>query len=99
LQRFGDPEEAAAGGYLDPPVNIAFPPDRAELAFEDIDGGAIAVKAQGGALPLVWLLDGVPINSDAAKRETEVSVNGRGFFTLTVIDAKGRDDRVTLRIK
>jgi penicillin-binding protein 1C len=99
LQRFGNPEEAAAGAYLDPPVHITFPPDRAELAFEDIDGGAIAVKAQGGALPLVWLLDGVPLDSDAAKRDTEVSVSGRGFFTLTVIDAKGRDDRVTLRIK
>jgi penicillin-binding protein 1C len=99
LQRFGNPEEAAAGAYLDPPVHIAFPPDRAELAFEDIDGGAIAVKAQGGALPLVWLLDGVPLASDAAKRETEVLLSGRGFFTLAVIDAKGRDDRVTLRIK
>ena len=99
LQRFGNPEEQAAGAYLDPPVQIAFPPDRAELAFEDIEGGSIPVKAQGGALPLVWLLDGVPLAADAAKREAEVSVSGRGFFTLTVIDAKGRDDRVTLRIK
>jgi len=99
LQRFGNAEEQDAGAYLDPPVQIAFPPDRAELAFEDIDGGGIAVKAQGGALPLLWLRDGVPLASDAAKRETEVSVSGRGFFTLTVIDAKGRDDRVTVRIK
>jgi len=99
LQRFGNAAEQDAGAYLDPPVQIAFPPDRAELAFEDIDGGGIAVKAQGGALPLLWLRDGVPLASDAAKRETEVSVSGRGFFTLTVIDAKGRDDRVTVRIK
>jgi penicillin-binding protein 1C len=99
LQHFGNPEAAAAGAYLDPPVQIAFPPDRAELAFEDIEGDAIPVKAQGGALPLVWLLDGVPLESDAAKRETALSVSGRGFFTLTVIDAKGRDDRVTLRVK
>jgi penicillin-binding protein 1C len=99
LQRFGNAEEQDAGAYLDPPVQIAFPPDRAELAFEDIDGGGIAVKAQGGALPLVWLRDGVPLASDAGKRETEVLVSGRGFFTLTVIDAKGRDDRVTVRVK
>jgi penicillin-binding protein 1C len=99
LQRFGNAEAQAAEAYLDPPVQIAFPPDRAELTFEDIDGGTIAVKAQGGALPLLWLLDGVPLAADAAKREAEVSVSGRGFFTLTVIDAKGRDDRVTLRIK
>jgi penicillin-binding protein 1C len=50
-------------------------------------------------LPLVWLRDGVPLASDAGKRETEVLVSGRGFFTLTVIDAKGRDDRVTVRVK
>jgi penicillin-binding protein 1C len=99
LQRFGDPEAPAAGAFLDPPVQIAFPPDRAELAFEDIEGGSIAVKAQGGALPLLWLLDGVPLAADAAKREAEVSISGRGFFTLSVIDAKGRDDRVSLRIK
>jgi penicillin-binding protein 1C len=57
------------------------------------------VKAQGGALPLVWLLDGVPVDTRAASREAELPVTGRGFYTLTVIDAKGRDDRVSIRIK
>jgi penicillin-binding protein 1C len=99
LQRFRGAEDLVSEGYLDPPVQIAFPPDRAELAFDDIDNGAFTVKAQGGALPLVWLLDGVPVDSAAGKRDAELAVNGRGFFTLTVIDAKGRDDRVTIRVK
>src|SRR5262245_51293741 len=99
LQHFGNAAEQAAASDLEPPVQIVFPPDRAELAFEDIDGGSIAAKAQGGALPLLWLLDGVPLDRDQAKREAQVPVSGRGFFTLTVIDAKGRDDRVSLRIK
>jgi penicillin-binding protein 1C len=99
LRRFGGAEQAAATAYLDPPVQIAFPPDRAELAVEDVDGGAITVKAQGGALPLVWLVDGVPVDGNAAGREAEVSLAGRGFYTLTVIDAHGRDDRVSIRIK
>src|SRR4029077_3077947 len=32
LQRFRGAEDLATGAYLDPPVQIAFPPDRAELA-------------------------------------------------------------------
>jgi penicillin-binding protein 1C len=99
LQRFGGAADAAAGAYLDPPVQIAFPPDRAELAFDDVEGGAITVKAQGGALPLAWLLDGVPLDSNGSRREAQFPVGGRGFYTLTVIDAKGRDDRVSIRIK
>jgi penicillin-binding protein 1C len=99
LQRFRGTAALAGETYLDPPVEIAFPPDRAELAFDDFDNGAFTVKAQGGALPLVWLLDGVPVGSLAGKRDAELAVNGRGFFTLSVIDAKGRDDRVTIRIK
>jgi penicillin-binding protein 1C len=99
LRRFRDLEEPVAGAYLDPPVQIAFPPDRAELAVDDLEAGALTVKAEGGALPLVWLMDGVPVSSDAAKRQTEFSIGGRGFYTLAVIDAKGRGDRVTIRIK
>src|SRR5262245_603879 len=99
LQRLGGSPDAAAGTYLDPPVQIAFPPDRAELAFDDVEGGAITVKAQGGALPLAWLLDGVPLDSNGSRREAQFPVGGRGFYTLTVIDAKGRDDRVSIRIK
>ena len=99
LQRFDGSLDAAAGTYLDPPVQIAFPPDRAVLAFDDVEGGAVTVKAQGGALPLAWLLDGVPLDSNGSRREAQFPVGGRGFYTLTVIDAKGRDDRVSIRIK
>ena len=99
LQRFAGGEISLTGAWLDPPLQIAFPPDRAELAIDDVDGGAITVKAQGGALPLIWLLDGVPVASNAARREADLPISGRGFYTLTVIDAKGRDDRVSIRIK
>ena len=58
-----------------------------------------SVKAEGGALPLTWLLDGEPIASDPARREAELPAGRRGFFRLSVIDAKGRTDRVTIRLK
>ena len=79
-------------------MQIAFPPDRAELDIDDGDTG-IVVKAEGGALPLTWLIDGVPIATDPGRREAELPAAGRGFLKLSVIDARGRADRVTIRLK
>jgi penicillin-binding protein 1C len=90
---------ADAGGYLDPAVRIAFPPDRAEFDADDMDFGAIIAKADGGALPLTWMLDGQPIVAQDSRRQTELPLGDRGFHKLSVIDAKGRADRVTIRLK
>jgi penicillin-binding protein 1C len=92
-------DDSASGRYLEPPVQIAFPPDRAEIEVEDGEGGSVVVKAEGGALPLTWLVDGVPIESDSSRREAELPASGLGFHKLSVIDAKGRADRVTIRLK
>jgi penicillin-binding protein 1C len=100
LKRF---REAGEGGvaqaYLEPAVQIAFPPDRAELELEEGDGAAIVVKAEGGALPLTWVVDGVPVETDPMRREAALPAGSRGFYRLSVIDAKGRADRVTVRVK
>ena len=48
----------------------------------------IVVKAEGGALPLTWLVDGVPIASDPDRREAELPAASRGFLKLSVIDAR-----------
>jgi penicillin-binding protein 1C len=97
-------EGAAASGeaardVADPAVRISFPPDRAEIEAGDDEDGTVVVKAEGGALPLTWLLDGAPIASDPARRDAELPAGRRGFFRLTVIDAKGRTDRVAIRVK
>jgi penicillin-binding protein 1C len=96
--RFGA-EESASGRFLEPVVQIAFPPDRAEIEVDDGEAGSVVVKAEGGALPLTWLVDGVPIESDPGRREAELPAAGLGFHKLSVIDAKGRADRVTIRLK
>jgi len=80
-------------------VQIAFPPDRSEIEAEDGDGSGVLVKAEGGALPLTWLVDGVPISSDPMRREAELPADIAGFHKLSVIDAQGRADRVTIRLK
>ena len=93
-------EQTAAGPYLEPPVQIAFPPDRADI---DAEGGvvpdSITLKAEGGALPLTWLVDGEPLEVDPGRREILWQPAGRGFTRISVIDAKGRTDRVEVRLK
>ena len=104
LAVFREPEAltATASGEADPPVQIAFPPDKAELELEsDSDGGpaALAFKAEGGALPFTWLVNGAPIETPPHRREAFWRPVGKGFIQLSVIDAKGRVDRVNVRLR
>jgi penicillin-binding protein 1C len=104
LRRFNEGVETASAEtatYLDPPVQIAFPPDRSELEVEPGVGGTatIMLKAEGGALPLTWLIDGKPIDVPGHLREVTFDQAGRGFVKVSVIDAHGRADRVTVRVK
>jgi len=99
LKRFRESaaDDGTVNAHAEPAVRIAFPPDRSEVEVDESDG--VLVKAEGGALPLVWLLDGEPIASDPQRREVELPAGRRGFFKLSVIDARGRTDRVAVRLK
>ena len=59
----------------------------------------VVLKAEGGALPLTWMVDGAPIPERNGAREIEWQPDGQGFVRLSVIDAKGRADRVTVRVR
>jgi penicillin-binding protein 1C len=83
-------------------VQIAFPPDKAELELATEPDGALApvsFKVQGGELPLTWLVNGAPIETVLYRRETFWQPSGKGFVQLSVIDAKGRVDKVTVRLR
>jgi penicillin-binding protein 1C len=99
LKRFreGNTFDVAEGPYLEPRVLISFPPDRAEVETEQ--DAPVLFKANGGVLPLTWLVDGAPITSDPRARQVVWQPSGPGFVKLSVIDAKGRVDRVTVRMK
>ena len=102
LRRFREglvADDAGADAATEPAVKIAFPPDRAEIEVDDSDAGTVLVKAEGGVLPFTWLLDGEPMVSEPGRREVELPAGRRGFFRLTVIDARGRTDRVTIRLR
>ncbi len=78
---------------------ISFPPDQSEIAETDLDGEPLILKADGGALPLTWLIDGKPIQSDAHTREATWQPTSPGFAKLTVIDANGHTDRASIRLR
>ena len=90
LRRFGGPG-AGTGG----PV-IAFPPDGARL----VAGAApLVLRLTDGAPPFTVLADGRPVATGLHRRSAEIGAAGRGFLTLSVIDAAGRaaQSRIELR--
>jgi penicillin-binding protein 1C len=99
--READGGGATEPGRADPPVHIAFPPDRAELEIAQAgnDDLPIAFKAEGGALPLTWLVNGAPIEAAPHRREAFWKPSGEGFVQLSVIDSHGNTDRVTIRLR
>ncbi len=100
LRRFNAMAETAeqpTGPYRTTPLRIASPPDRAEVDAASGDG--VLFKVDGGTLPLTWLVDGAPLASDGKRRELTLGDGRRGFVKVSVIDAAGRTDRVTVRIK
>ncbi|MDX2308889.1 MAG: penicillin-binding protein 1C [Hyphomicrobium sp.] len=101
LKRFRDGYEAVttSGAFVTAAPLIAFPPDRSELDVSERGDEPIVLKAEGGALPLTWLVDGAPIGVDGRVREIEWTPPGRGFVKLQVIDANGEVDRVTVRLR
>lgn len=82
-------------------VQIAFPPKNAEFFMDEQARGkyTIALKAEGGKLPLTWLVDGKKINSKAYLRVNSYRPDEKGFVEFAVIDALGKTDKVQIRVR
>ncbi|HZV20135.1 MAG TPA: penicillin-binding protein 1C, partial [Hyphomicrobiales bacterium] len=95
--------EAGSASGKEEPLRIAFPPANSEVELEFADGEAeklpIVLKAEGGTLPLTWLVNGMPLPSSPHRREAFLSPEGPGFVQITVVDAEGRADRMQLRLR
>ncbi len=74
---------------------ILYPPDGAVVAW---DGAALPLEAAGGRGPLRWLVDGRPLPQALPRRTLYWQPGEIGFARLTVIDAKGRSARATVRL-
>ena len=97
LQRF------TIGGSLvslPEPPRIMFPPDGARL---ELPGGnapePLALKIAGGRGPLSVMVNGVPLAAQPGRRTFFFTPDGPGFARLTVMDARGATDSVTVRLQ
>ncbi len=82
-------------------VRIAYPIDGAtlELAGNEQALPALTLQATGGALPLRWLVNGLPIESRPYRRQAEWLPDGRGAVRVTVIDHDGTSASSAVWIK
>ncbi len=85
------------------PLRIAYPPANAEVELATAEGEAeklpVALKAEGGKLPLTWLADGKPLQSSPHRRDAFLKPSGPGFVQITVVDSEGRSDRTQIRLR
>ena len=82
-------------------VRISYPIDGAtlELAGADQPLPALILQANGGALPLRWLVNGLPIDSQPYRRQAQWNPDGRGQVRVTVIDRDGNSASSAVWIK
>ncbi len=82
------------------PPRIMFPPDGARL--ELVKGPTpepVALKIAGGAAPLTVMVNGVPLKPQGGRRTVFFAPDGPGFVRLTVMDARGATDSVSVRLQ
>ena len=83
-------------------LKIAFPPDGALIDLGLKDGERdqpLALKALGGAPPFTWFVNGEPVGEAEIRRQSAWKPDGAGFAHVSVTDAKGASDAVTVRLE
>ena len=89
------PRDAAFAADADAPA-VAFPPDGAEVEMLPL---GLKVRVAGGTGPFTWMADGVPVSVAVDAREVMLGLTGKGFVTLSVIDAFGRSAQAHVRLQ
>ena len=84
-----------------PPPTISFPPNGATvpLPAAGAKDSEIQLRADGGAGPLTWLVNGRLIGSFDRFQPVMVAPPGEGFARIVVVDASGRSDAAEVRFK
>ena len=86
-------------------LKIAFPPDGARIDLglaaspPPSPGTRLALKAEGGVLPLRWIVNGAPVGEADLRRQAAWTPDGAGFARVSVMDAKGATDSVLVRLE
>jgi penicillin-binding protein 1C len=49
--------------------------------------------------PLTWIVNGAPVGTPDLRRQASWTPDGAGFARVSVIDARGATDSVTVRVE
>jgi penicillin-binding protein 1C len=103
LRRFGANSGGPSRGSAGAPLKIVFPPDGARvdlgLSRKASMDARLALKAEGGAPPLTWIVNGAPLGEPDPRRQTSWIPDGAGFARVSIIDAAGATDSVLVRLE
>jgi penicillin-binding protein 1C len=98
--RHGAPKTIAATFAL--PIRIFYPPEGARIDLGLTHGpekADLSLKAQGGAPPFTWTVNGAPVQPPGPRHDARWKPDGAGFARVSVIDANGASDSVTVRLE
>ncbi|WP_332681859.1 penicillin-binding protein 1C [Bosea sp. (in: a-proteobacteria)] len=86
-----------------PGLRLAFPPEgaRIDLSASTPEGGRpqLGLKVAGGVAPFTWLVDGAPVTGPIRRREAAWQPPGKGFVRISVVDAAGASESVSVRLQ
>jgi penicillin-binding protein 1C len=96
LRRFRHPDDDRVS--RDPAPEIAFPGDGVDvdLGLTTGDASPLMVKVRNGVPPFTFFANGAPFGRPNFARQDMWNPDGPGFVTLSVVDAEGRGDTVTV---
>ena len=95
LRWFGGDAAAETIAAPDPAPMIAFPVDGTRLRLADLSAG-LPLEAHGGKRPLHWYVNGAPLDTADWRRRARWTPDGPGYVDLAVVDALGRDSRISV---
>ncbi len=80
---------------------IAYPPHRARIdaGGADSGGGPLVLKVRNGAPPFIWFVNGAPVARAPFGRPQRWHPDGPGFAAISVVDANGKADRVSVYVE
>lgn len=96
LRRFRHPDDQKV--KRDAAPEIAFPADGVDvdLGLKSGNEAPLVIKVRNGVPPFTFFANGAPFGRSAFARQNSWRPDGPGFVTLSVVDAEGRSDAVTV---
>ncbi|HEY8142460.1 MAG TPA: hypothetical protein VIG06_07305, partial [Kofleriaceae bacterium] len=99
LRRFRHPDEQVVERDTGPEIAFPLAGVTVDLGIAVGDPAPLVIKVRNGAPPFTFFANGVPVGRSPFSRAEAWQPDGSGFVTLSVVDATGRSDRVTVFVE